>query len=182
MDYKGEFDDAEYSGVHAGVVVDADIQEHLIADLRRKLTEGAKPALILFGALGFVSLLALIGLYRDLIGAGTFWLALLSLLMGVLIPIRILIQLRTVPRKAVSTSYPIGSRVDAGTDNGHVWHSAALGSARTVLSVYDKLRVTADSVMLKHVSSAMTMILPRAAFTEEDIRALEEHFNPKSRG
>ncbi|MCE4026911.1 YcxB family protein [Microbacterium sp. Au-Mic1] len=181
MDHKGELDDAEYSGAHAGVVIDADIQEHLVADLRHKLTEDAKPAMVLFGAVGFVSLLALIGLYRDLIGAGTFWLVLLSLLMGVLIPIRIVIQLRNVPRKAVSTSYPIGSRVDAGTDNGYVWHSAALGSARTMLSVYDKVRVTADSVMLKHASSPTTIILPRAAFTEEDIRTLEEHFAPKNR-
>jgi len=180
MERGDEVGSAGRLGAQGGVIVDEDTQERVIADLRSKLTEDAMPTMVLFGLVGFLSLLTLVGFYRDFAATGVIWVVAVPVVLGLLIPIRIFVQLRTAPRRMVSTSYPIASRVVAGTDDGYLWHSAALGSARTILSVYGKLRLTADSVMLKHAAAPTTIVLPRKAFTEDDIRTLEAHFAPRS--
>ncbi len=166
----------------AGVVIDEDVQERLIADFRSKLTSDSMLVVCLFGFLGFVSLLSLIGLFRDPSASGAFWLMAVATLLSALVLIRTFILLRVAPRKAVVRAYPIGSSVEAGFEDGYLRHTSALGSTRTVIDLYSKLTLTADSVMLKPRESPITMTLPRRAFAEEDVRALEAHFAPKDGG
>lgn len=162
----------------ARVLIDGVVQERMTADLKGRLIQDTMPAIFFIGIVGFMSLLALISFFRDLAAWGLTWMAGVSILLCASILIRAIINLRTSPRKIVARFYPIGFLADAGVDDGYLRQSTALGSARTVLNVYDKLALTTDSVMLKQ--SASIMIVPRRAFAEEDVRALEAHFATKN--
>jgi hypothetical protein len=170
------------SGAHAGVVIDADIQERLIADLRNKLTQDATLILSLLGITGAGSLVGLIITWPTFSEGSGKWMLAIGTVFVVLLFSAIIFRLWRGPRTVVLTSYPAGSVVEAGSDGHYLWQASALGSTRVVLDVYSRMWLTRDSVLLRPKSSPLTLILPRRGFTEDAVQALEAHFAQTNRG